>query len=101
MSRTAYKKKPLSIRAGCEPGVNVWPGILHRATSCHHANMASLHLQHELILAADLRHDALRLAGRRDMIGERDHIEQVRANTTQVHPLATNAHLPLNEPVLL
>src|SRR5260370_14416594 len=94
------RKKPLSIRTGCEPGVNVWPCILHRPTSRHHANMAYLHLQKELILAADLRHDTLRLAGRRDMIGERDHIEQVRAYTTQVHPLATNDHLPLYEPVL-
>src|SRR6266566_9736545 len=91
----------LSMRAGGEPLINVGPGILERATSRHHANMASFDLQHALILAADLRHDALRLAGWRDMIGESDHIEQVRANTAHIHLLATNAQRALHEPVLL
>src|SRR5258708_37434803 len=91
----------LSMRAGGDPLIKVGPGVLERATSRHHANMASLDLQHALILAADLRHDALRLAGWRDMIGQRDHIEQVRANTAHVHLLATNAQRALHEPVLL
>jgi len=91
----------LSIRAGREPGINVWPGILHCTAPRHHANVASLHLQQELILAADFGHDALRLAWRRDMIGQGDHIEQVCADTTQVHPLTTDGQRPLNESVLL
>src|SRR5258708_38600685 len=70
----------LSMRAGGEPLINMRPGVLERAASRHHANMTSLDLQHALILAANLRHDALRLTGRRDMIGQRDHIEQVRAD---------------------
>src|SRR5260221_11051858 len=89
------------MRAGGEPLINVGPGVLERAASRHHANMASFDLQHALILAADLRHDALRLTGWRDMIGQRDHIEQVRANTAHAHLLATNAQLALHEPLLL
>ena len=78
----------------------MWPCIFQRTASRHHANMASLHLQQELILAAHFRHDALRLAGRRDVIGQGDHIEQVRADTTQVYALTTNDHPSLNQPVL-
>src|SRR6266853_6236889 len=63
--------------------------------------MTSLYLQQELILAADLRHDALRLACRRNMIGQGDYIEQVSADTAQIHPLATNNHRSLNKSVLL
>ncbi len=37
----------------------MWPGKFQRTTSCHHSDVASLHLQQELILATDLRHDAL------------------------------------------
>ena len=62
--------------------MNVWPGILHCTAARHHANVPSLDLQQELILAADPGHDALRLAWRRDMIGQGDHIEQVRTDTT-------------------
>src|SRR5258708_38776329 len=91
----------LLMGGGGEALINVGPGVLERATSRHHTNMASFDLQHALILAADLRHDALRLTGRRDMIGQRDHIEQVRANTAHIHLLATNAQRALHEPVLL
>ena len=63
--------------------------------------MASFDLQQLFILAADLRHDALRLAWWRNMIGEGDHIQQVRSDTTQVHPFATNDQRPFNESVLL
>src|SRR5260370_32202337 len=89
-----------SIREGRKPGVNFDPSKLHRTAPRHHADMASLHLQQELILAADLRHDALRLAGRRDVIRKGDHIHQVRASTTQVHPLPTDEQLPLDDPIL-
>jgi hypothetical protein len=59
----------LLFRACCKPLINMWPRKLQRTTARHHANMASFHLQQELILATDFRHDALRLARRRDVIG--------------------------------
>src|SRR5712692_3442100 len=78
----------------------MWPGKLQCTTSRHHTDMASLYLQQKLILATDLCHNALRLACWRNMIGQRNHIEQVSADMAQIHPLATNDQLPLNESIL-
>src|SRR5579859_2346404 len=91
----------MSLRAGPKPLINMWPGKLKRAAARHHADMAPLHLRQKLILAADPRHDALRLAWRRDMIVKGDHIEQVSADMAQVHPLAANDQIPFHKPVLL
>src|SRR5690349_16446365 len=79
----------------------MWPCMFLRATTSHDANMAALHFEQVLIRAADLLHDALRLAGWRDMVGQSYHIEQTCANTAQVYMLTTNDHLPLNQPILL
>src|SRR6266446_3719052 len=63
--------------------------------------MPSLDLEHELVTATDLLHNALRLARWRNVIGQSNHVEQIGTNAAQIDPLPTDQQLIVDEPVLL
>src|SRR5450755_169940 len=91
----------LLLRTSRKPFVDLRPGTLRSRTARHHADMTTVYLEQELILAADFLHDALRLARRRDVVGERDHVEQVGTDIAKIDALTANKQVAGDQLVLL
>src|SRR5437867_3437739 len=54
-----------SVRSRRQPLLDVRPGVFLRPAAGHDADVPAAHAEHFLVLAAEQRHDALRLARRR------------------------------------
>ncbi|NTW02133.1 MAG: hypothetical protein HGA19_12745, partial [Oscillochloris sp.] len=96
---TSFREDVL-VASLAEPSIDLGPDSLIRATADHHTNVATAHMQEQLIFRADLIHHGGRLTGRHNVIFIGDHIQEITAEISQIHQLAAQFQRALDQAIL-
>src|ERR1039457_3662827 len=85
---------PSLFGARDQPSIDVWPGVFAGTAARHDSDVATGNPEQFPVLAADLRHDGLRLTRRGDVITLGDDRQQIGSYLTPVPPVAAGYQLP-------